>query len=62
MWIERRIGGDRNARMKRDAGPRDATWWRLKITKRARWLLIALATGGAWVFYFTDAPPPCSDC
>lgn len=56
MWIERRIEGDRNARMKRDAGPRDATWWRLKITKHAAWLLIALATGGAWVFYFTDAP------
>jgi cytochrome c oxidase accessory protein FixG len=56
MWIERRIEGDRNARMKRDAGPHDAAWWRLKIAKHAAWLLIALATGGAWVFYFTDAP------
>jgi cytochrome c oxidase accessory protein FixG len=56
MWVERRIEGDRNARMKRDAGPRDAAWWRLKAAKHAAWLGIALATGGAWVFYFTDAP------
>jgi cytochrome c oxidase accessory protein FixG len=26
------------------------------MTKWTLWLLIALATGGAWVFYFTDAP------
>jgi cytochrome c oxidase accessory protein FixG len=56
MWVERRIEGDRNARMKRDAGPRDAAWWRLKVGKHAAWVGIALATGGAWVFYFTDAP------
>jgi cytochrome c oxidase accessory protein FixG len=56
MWVERRIEGDRNARMKRDAGPRDATWWRLKVAKHAAWLGIAVATGGAWVFYFVDAP------
>jgi cytochrome c oxidase accessory protein FixG len=56
MWVERRIEGDRNARMKRDAGPRDTAWWRLKVGKHAAWVGIALATGGAWVFYFTDAP------
>ena len=31
-----------------------------KLTKRAvvhaAWLLIAVATGGAWVFYYADAP------
>ena len=26
------------------------------MTKWTVWLLIALMTGGAWVFYFTDAP------
>ncbi|MCS6930611.1 MAG: cytochrome c oxidase accessory protein CcoG [Acetobacteraceae bacterium] len=56
LWVERRIEGDRNTRMKRDAGPRDAAWWRRKILKHAAWIGIALATGGAWVFYFTDAP------
>ena len=25
-------------------------------SKHAIWLLIAVATGGAWVFYFNDAP------
>ncbi|MCA3254366.1 MAG: cytochrome c oxidase accessory protein CcoG, partial [Alphaproteobacteria bacterium] len=56
MWTERLIEGDRNARMKADAGP----WTAGKITRRAAvhlsWLLIAMATGGAWVFYFADAP------
>jgi cytochrome c oxidase accessory protein FixG len=56
MWVERRIEGDRNARMKRDQGPHDAAWWRLKVAKHAAWLAIAVATGGAWVFYFVDAP------
>ncbi len=56
MWVERRIEGDRNARIKRDAGPpsRDRTLRRL--AKHAAWLGIAAATGGAWVMYFQDAP------
>ncbi|NBT32862.1 MAG: cytochrome c oxidase accessory protein CcoG, partial [Rhodobacteraceae bacterium] len=29
---------------------------RLRVTKWIIWALIGLATGGAWVFYFTDAP------
>jgi polyferredoxin len=29
---------------------------RLRLTKYIAWLLIAVATGGAWVFYFADAP------
>ena len=36
------------------AGPRARR--RLRLTKWTLWLLIALATGGAWVFYFADAP------
>ncbi|SDB73211.1 cytochrome c oxidase accessory protein CcoG [Belnapia rosea] len=56
LWVERRIEGDRNARMRRDAGPpsRDRTLRRL--AKHAAWLAIAAATGGAWVMYFHDAP------
>ncbi|PZW43050.1 cytochrome c oxidase accessory protein FixG [Humitalea rosea] len=56
MWVERRIEGDRNARMKRDAGPpsRDRTLRR--IAKHAAWIVIAVATGGAWIMYFQDAP------
>jgi cytochrome c oxidase accessory protein FixG len=51
-WIE----GDRNARIRLDA----ALWSLSKLWKRtskmAIWLLISIATGGAWVFYFADAP------
>ncbi|KAA2213997.1 cytochrome c oxidase accessory protein CcoG [Teichococcus oryzae] len=57
MWVERRIEGDRNARMRRDRKPRWSWDDRLrKATKHVAWVLIALATGGAWVMYFTDAP------
>ena len=56
MFVERRIEGDRNARIKLDAAP----WTAGKIGKRALkhacWLVIAALTGGAWVLYFTDAP------
>ncbi|NHX28075.1 cytochrome c oxidase accessory protein CcoG, partial [Escherichia coli] len=34
----------------------DARQIRLRMTKWVLWFLIAIATGGAWVFYFTDAP------
>ncbi|QBY01596.1 cytochrome c oxidase accessory protein CcoG [Rhodophyticola sp. CCM32] len=54
--VERWIEGDRNARLrlwKADWGFRKM---RLRITKYLVWLAIAVATGGAWVFYFADAP------
>ena len=56
MWVERRIEGDRNARMRRDAGPLtlDLAW--RKVAKHAIWLAIAFWTGGAWIMYFSDAP------
>ncbi len=54
--VERLFEGDRNARIRLDAAP----WsfnklWR-KGGKHTVWLLIAVLTGGAWVFYFHDAP------
>jgi cytochrome c oxidase accessory protein FixG len=56
MWIERLIEGDRNERMKRDAGPVSFdTIWR-KALKHAAWLGIAFWTGGAWIMYYVDAP------
>lgn len=56
MWVERKIEGDRNARIKLDHGPHDRAWWRAKILKHMAWLGIAMATGGAWIMYFNDAP------
>jgi cytochrome c oxidase accessory protein FixG len=56
LWVERRIEGDRNARMRLDQGPRDGAYWTKKLAKHAVWLVIAAATGGAFVLYFGDAP------
>jgi cytochrome c oxidase accessory protein FixG len=54
--VERFWQGDRNARMRLAKAP----WtfeklWKLGAT-HISWLLIALATGGAFIFYFRDAP------
>lgn len=53
LWVERRVEGDRTARMKLDG----ATWsstklWR-KLAKHGAWLAIALWTGFTFVGYFT---------
>jgi len=55
IWVERAFEGDRNARIKLDRAPMSFNKaWR-KTGKHAVWLLIALATGGAWILYFHDA-------
>ena len=54
--VERWIEGDRNARLRLWNAKWDFHKWRLRLTKWAVWLVIAVATGGAWVFYFADAP------
>ncbi|WP_419904204.1 cytochrome c oxidase accessory protein CcoG [Kiloniella sp.] len=54
--VERWVEGDRNARIKlhRHRWGFEKIW---KITlKHTLWLIIGMATGGAWVFYFADAP------
>lgn len=56
ILVERWIEGDRNARVRLWNAKWDVKKWRLRLTKWSVWLLIAVATGGAWVFYFTDAP------
>ncbi|QIK95757.1 cytochrome c oxidase accessory protein CcoG [Sphingomonas sp. HDW15A] len=54
--VERFIDGDRNAQRKLDEAPWGATKIAKRLSKWTVWLLIGMATGGAWVFYFTDAP------
>ncbi len=56
MWVERWIEGDRNRRLKLDAAPLSVAKAGKKVAKHGVWLLIALATGGAWIMYFNDAP------
>jgi len=53
MWLERRIEGDRMARMRRDAA--GWTWGHVarKTGKHAAWLLLAFWTGFSFVGYFT---------
>ena len=53
MWLERKVEGDRPARMKLDAQPLDARKFRLKFFKHVAWLAIALWTGITFVGYFT---------
>jgi cytochrome c oxidase accessory protein FixG len=56
MMIERRLQGDRNARLRLERQP----WTAEKVLRKggthALWLLIAFLTGGVWITYFTDAP------
>jgi len=56
ILTERWVEGDRNARLRLWNAPWDMRKLRLRLTKWSIWLAIAAATGGAWIFYFTDAP------
>jgi cytochrome c oxidase accessory protein FixG len=61
LVVERAIEGDRNARIKLEAAP-----WTLdkivkRVSKHATWLAIGVVTGGAWIFYFADAPSLLAD-
>jgi cytochrome c oxidase accessory protein FixG len=53
LWIERRVEGDRNRRMKLDAGP----WTREKIVRKSAkqflWITFSLWTGFTFVGFFT---------
>lgn len=54
--VERLWQGDRSARIRLDKSP----WTAEKVFKKTMthlsWLVIAMLTGGAFVFYFADAP------
>ncbi|MFQ5438267.1 MAG: cytochrome c oxidase accessory protein CcoG [Paracoccaceae bacterium] len=54
--VERWIEGDRNARVRLHKAKWSLRKLRLRLTKWLIWLLIGVVTGGAWVFYFADAP------
>jgi cytochrome c oxidase accessory protein FixG len=56
LVVERFIEGDRNARIKLDAAPWTVRKLVLRLSKHLIWIVIAIATGGAWIFYFADAP------
>ncbi len=56
IHVERFFEGDRSARMRLDRGHWTLSKVARKAGKHAAWVLIGMLTGGAWVFYFADAP------
>ncbi|MBY4898087.1 cytochrome c oxidase accessory protein CcoG [Cupriavidus sp. AU9028] len=53
MWIERKVEGDRIARIRLDGAPWSPRKIRLKATKHLLWVAIALWTGFTFVGYFS---------
>ena len=53
LWIEKKIEGDRSARMRRDAQGLSADKVGRKTAKHLLWLTVALWTGFTFVGYFT---------
>src|SRR3569832_79450 len=56
LLVERLIEGDRRLRLKNIGAPLTGKRAVQIVAKHSTWLLIALATGGTLIFYFTDAP------
>lgn len=54
--VERFVDGDRNAQMRLAREPWRAKKIGKRLLKHSIWLAIGLLTGGAWIFYFADAP------
>lgn len=54
--VERMIDGDRNAQIRLAAAPMSVGKAARRVTKHATWIVIGALTGGAWIFYFADAP------
>lgn len=53
LWIEKRVEGDRSARMRRDAQPMSLDAFIRKSAKHFLWLVVSLWTGFTFVGYFT---------
>lgn len=54
--VERLIDGDRNAQLRLQKAPWTASKIGRRVVKHAAWIAIGVVTGGAWIFYFADAP------
>ncbi|MFT5111038.1 MAG: cytochrome c oxidase accessory protein FixG [Parasphingorhabdus sp.] len=53
MWIERKVEGDRNQRIKLDKSPTNKHKVFLKIVKHGIWVILSVWTGYTFVGYFT---------
>ncbi|BAV63585.1 cytochrome c oxidase accessory protein CcoG [Sphingobium cloacae] len=54
--VERFMDGDRNAQIRLAKAPWSLGKLARRLAKWSVWLLIAFLTGGAWIFYYADAP------
>ncbi len=56
IFIERIVEGDRNKRLMLDRS--SMSWYKFsrRTLKHILWIIVSIATGGAFVFYFRDAP------
>lgn len=54
--VDRMIDGDRNAQIRLDKAPWGAAKLARRVLKWSVYLAISFVTGGAWIFYFADAP------
>ena len=61
LVVERFFEGDRAARIRLDRARWSADKLARRAGKHAVWLVISVCTGGAWVFYFADAPTLVAD-
>ncbi len=53
MWVEQKVEGTRNQRIKLDKAPWSVNKFARKFSKHAAWLLVAFGTGFTFVGYFT---------
>lgn len=53
LWIEEKIEGDRNARIRLDNAPMDGNKLTKRVLKHGAWILLSLWTGFTLVGYFT---------
>lgn len=61
MWIERKVEGDRVARIRLDEAPWSLRKIRLKTTKHLLWLIVAFWTGFSFIGYFAPIRSLASD-
>lgn len=56
LQVERLVEGNRKQRIRLDQSPWNVKKWALKVGKHCIWLVISLATGVTFVFYFANVP------
>lgn len=57
LWVERRIEGDRNARMRRDRAPASMDRSLRRVAKHGLWIILAFWTGLTFIGFFTPIRP-----